>query len=79
MNPSKLALQFLNFRYQDFEVTSSSSPTKDYLPLGSLLGPSPHRSKDLGSGDDEDYYSESDEIVYCSEENLDIVNRTLKV
>jgi hypothetical protein len=66
-------------RYQDFEATASASPTKDYLPLGSLLGPSPYRGKDTGSYDDEDYYSESDEIVYCSEENLDIVNRTIKV
>lgn len=70
---------FIIFRYQDFEATASASPTKDYLPLGSLLGPSPYRSKDTGSYDDEDYYSESDEIVYCSEENLDIVNRTIKV
>jgi hypothetical protein len=32
-----------------------------------------NRKTSDGTFDDEDYYSESDEIVYCGEESLDLV------
>jgi hypothetical protein len=44
------------------------------MAMGNLLAQTPLRKKD-GTVDDEDYYSESDEIVYCGEESLDLVSK----
>ena len=60
------------FRYKNFSATPSTTPSKDYLAMGSLLAQTPLRKSD-GTVDDEDYYSD-DEIVYCGEESLDLVN-----
>jgi hypothetical protein len=59
------------FRYKNFSVTHSTTPSKDYLAMGSLLAQTPLRHND-GTVDDEDYFSD-DEIVYCGEESLDRV------
>jgi hypothetical protein len=43
------------------------------MAMGNLLAKTPFRKTSDGTFDDEDYYSESDEIVYCGEESLDLV------
>ena len=62
------------FRYKNFSIPTSTTPVKDYMVMGNLLGKTPLRKKSDGTFDDEDYYSESDEIVYCGEESLDLVS-----
>ena len=62
------------FRYKNFSIPTSTTPVKDYMAMGNLLAKTPLRKKSDGTFDDEDYYSESDEIVYCGEESLDLVN-----
>ena len=64
---------FWLFRYKTFSATPSTTPSKEYMAMGNLLAQTPLRRKD-GTVDDEDYYSESDEIVYCGEESLDLVS-----
>ena len=64
---------FWLFRYKTFSATPSTTPSKEYMAMGNLLAQTPLRRKD-GTIDDEDYYSESDEIVYCGEESLDLVS-----
>jgi hypothetical protein len=61
----------IDSRYKNFSATVSSTPTKDYLSMGSLLARTPLRKGD-GAVDDDDYLSD-DEIVYCGEESLDEV------
>ena len=64
---------FWLFRYKTFSATPSTTPSKEYMAMGNLLAQTPLRRKD-GTIDDEDYYSESDEIVYCGEESVDLVS-----